>query len=135
MRLYEINGKLIPCPYKNSVIKAPLYHGTTGQFAKFNRVPHGIFFTPHREHAEGNYGKDIIICYANISKLYVIDFTSEQDDEIIDALFSREYDLIASIIQQLKAKGYSAMQSISDSEMVCIFDNTEICSAITGKKM
>jgi len=135
MRLYEIEEKLIPCPYPNSIIKVPLYHGTTGKFTKFNRVPHGIFFSPHRSHAEGYYGSDVIICYANISKLYILDYDTEGDDVIIDALFDRDYEVVARVIIKLARLGYSAMQTQTDSEMICVFENTEICSAKTGKKM
>lgn len=135
MRLDEIKKKLIPCPYTNSIIQVPLYHGTTGKFAKFNRVPHGVFFTPHMSHAEGTYGKDVIVCYVNIPKLYTLDYDNDGDDEIIDALFDRDYEAVAQAIIKLEKQGYYAMQTQTDSEMICVFENTEICSARTGKPM
>jgi hypothetical protein len=135
MRLFEISTKLVPCPYNNSVIKTPLYHGTTGKFAKFNRVPHGVFFTPHISHAEVTYGKDLVICYVNILKLYTLDYDTPGDDEIVDALFDRDYESVAKTIITLSNQGYSAMQTQTDSEMICVFNGTDICSALTGKAM
>jgi len=134
MRLFEIRQKLISCPYTNSVIQVPLYHGTTGKFAKFNRVPHGVFFTPHRNHTK-NYGDDVIVCYVNIPKLHILNTRNKDDRIIFDALFDRDYEIVAQAIKKLEKQGYYAMQTQSDSEMICVFDNAEICSANSGEEM
>ena len=74
-------------------------------------------------------------CYVNIRKLYTLNEQIPGDSEIVDALFNRDYDTVAKAIIKLASLGYSAMQTQTDSEMVCVFDGTEICSAITGKSM
>lgn len=120
---------------RSSMIKYPVYHGTTGSFAKFARPPHGVFFTPHKDWAEDHYGADIIACYLDVPKLYVLEWNNPADSEILDMLFDRDYVGLAAHIPALQQQGYAAMQTTSDSEMICAFSNTKIYSASTGKLM
>ena len=120
---------------RTSAIKYPVYHGTTGTFTKFKRPPSGVFFTPHKDWAEEYYGADIITCYLDVPKLYVLNWGKQEDVPILEALFDRDYDTLAMYIPELQQQGYAAMQTTSDSEMICAFSNANIYSASTGKLM
>ena len=135
MRIDEVVKKFVPCPYAGSIVKTPIYHGTVKKFARFNRPAHGIFFTPYESWARGHYGNNVIACYANIQQLYVLDWGKPQDEEIIDALFDRDYELVARACAQLAKQGYSAMQTTTESAMICVFPSTQLCNAKTGKEM
>lgn len=108
-----------------SVSNQVLYHGGQQPITKFNIPPHGVFFSPHIEWAE-NYGSVITKARVYAKKVYLVNYNHEIDDEIIDALFDRDYDTLAKIVKVLQAKGYDALQTISDSEMVCVFSGTKI---------
>lgn len=108
----------------------PLYHGTSVAFGKFKRPPHGIFFTPHKAWARAHYGNNIISVYVWAPKLYKV-----PDGPLLDALFDRDYELIAKYIKRLQAKGYYAAQTNTESEMICVFSNAKIYSAVTGELM
>ena len=118
-----------------SAIKYPVYHGSSGVFKKFNRPPHGVFFTPHRDWAKEHYGTDIITCYINVPKLYTLNWNKPEDSTILDMLFDRDYNGLAQQIPVLMQQGYAAMQTTSDSEMICAFPTTKIYSAKTGALM
>lgn len=122
-------------PFPNSKVKVPVYHGSHEKFDKFNRAESGIFFTPHIEWAKGIYGPDVITCYINVPKLYKLTWDRPFDAKILDAFFDRDYEILPAYIQKLKSKGYSGMQSPTDSEMICVFDNAQIVNANTGKEM
>jgi len=120
---------------RGSAIKYPVYHGSTGVFKKFNRPPHGVFFTPHKDWAEEHYGTKLLTCYLNVPKLYTLDWNNRDDEKILDMLFDRDYDGLAQQIPALMQQGYAAMQTTSDSEMICAFPTTKIYSATTGALM
>jgi hypothetical protein len=120
---------------QGSAIKYPVYHGSTDVFKKFNRPPHGVFFTPHRDWAEEHYGTSIITCYLNVPKLYTLDWNNRDDEKILDMLFDRDYTALAGAIPSIQQQGYAAMQTTSDSEMICVFNNAKIYSAETGALM
>ena len=134
MRLDEIT-KTPENPFPQSKITVPVYHGTDEKFSKFHRPLHGVFFTPYREWASDHYGNNVLTCFINVTKLYVLQYGKAVDEEIMDAFFDREYDLLPKYIEKLKSKGYSAMQAPGDSEMICVFDNAQIINADTGKEM
>lgn len=55
-----------------------------------------------------------------------MDFDQDIDEDIIDALFSRDYETLAQFVRMLSEQGYDALQTVSDSEMVCVFPGTAI---------
>ena len=115
-----------------SALKMPLYHGTetTTEFAKFRRPPEGVFFTPHKDWAEDHYGSNIITCYVWAPKVYMV-----PNDDLLDALFDRDYDTVAKYVIQMQQQGYHALQTTTESEMVSAFSNARIYSATTGAEM
>lgn len=102
-----------------------LYHGSSNPIEKFNIPPHGVYFSPHIEWAK-NYGNVITSARVDANKIYLIDYKNKIDEAIMDALFDRNYETVAKFIKKLQAKGYQAMQSVSDSEMVVVFPGTSI---------
>jgi hypothetical protein len=102
-----------------------LYHGSQQPIAKFNIPAYGVFFSPHKEWAE-NYGPVITAAKINATKIYKIDYSHSIDESIVDALFDRDYKMVAKFVKLLQAQGYQAMQSVSDSEMVVVFPGTAI---------
>lgn len=130
MRLYEVvqSGKMA-----GSQLQMVLFHGSTSAITKFRKNPQGIFFSPHREWAE-NYGNIITSAYVWAPKVYLVD-DSEFGEQVLDALFDRDYDSLAGYIKELQSAGYYALQTQTDSEMVCAFPNSRIYSAETGEEM
>lgn len=110
---------------KESLVNQVLYHGGEKHISKFNIPPYGVYFSPHKEWAL-NYGDVITTARVNASKVYKIDYTHDIDDELIDALFDRDYETVAKFVSLLQSQGYQAMQSVSDSEMVVVFPGTSI---------
>jgi hypothetical protein len=102
-----------------------LYHGSEQPITKFTIPAYGAFFSPHREWAE-HYGSVITPVHVHASKVYLVDYTNDIDEKIIDALFDRDYATLAKFVKLLQSKGYQALQTISDSEMVCVFPGTDI---------
>ena len=102
-----------------------LYHGGPSKISRFTIPPHGIFLTPHSDWAK-QYGTDITRAKVNADKIYLVDYKNKIDEDIIDALFDRDYDTLTKLITQLKKQGYQAMQTITDSEMVIVFPGTPI---------
>jgi pyrimidine deaminase RibD-like protein len=106
-----------------------LYHGGNHQITKFNIPPSGVFFSPHKDWAE-NYGDVVTRVRVHAAKVYVVRSQSADprgfDAKLLDALFDRDYDRLAEFIQMLQSKGYSALQTQTDSEMVCVFPGTKI---------
>ena len=102
-----------------------LYHGGRQAITKFKIPPYGVFFSPHKEWAE-NYGEVITTVKVHAAKVYVLDHNNRQDYQILDALFDRDYDTVAKAVQLLSSRGYHAMQTQTDSEMVCVFPGTRI---------
>lgn len=113
---------------QGSALQMPLYHGSQTKFDTFDRPPSGVFFSPHRDWAT-EYGPVIKTCYVWAPKVYTVSYRDELGADILDALFDRDYDTLAAYIQKLKAHGFYALQTRTDSEMVCAFDNAKIyCS-------
>lgn len=108
-----------------------LYHGGNHQIDKFDIPPSGVFFSPHKDWAE-NYGDVVTRVRVPAAKVYVVSSQAASEDpkgfaaRLLDALFGREYNRLAKFIQILQAKGYSALQTQTDSEMVCVFPGTKI---------
>lgn len=102
-----------------------LYHGSNQPITQFKIPPYGVFFSPHKEWAE-NYGSIITPVKVNASKVYLVNYENKIDGKIIDALFDRDYTTLAIFVQLLQSNGYQALQTVSDSEMVCVFPGTEI---------
>ena len=134
MRLTEI-ARTQKNPFPQSKITVPVYHGTNEKFSKFRRPPHGVFFTPHKYWALEHYGNNVLTCFINVPKLYVLRYGKEFDEEVLGAFFDRDYNLLHKYIEKLKSKGYNAMQAPGDSEMICVFENAQIINADTGKEM
>jgi hypothetical protein len=103
-----------------------LYHGGPQPISKFNIPPYGVFFTPHVEWAKNQYGQHVTSVRVGASKVYVVDDQNSIDESILDALFDRDYDLLEGYVKQLSSQGYQALQTITDSEMVCVFPGTDI---------
>lgn len=107
-----------------------LYHGGENLISKFKIPPYGVFFSPHEEWAE-NYGDVLTQARVNATKVYVTDSSKWNDPntfdaKVLDALFDRDYKTLAVCIKVLRAKGYQALQTQTDSEMVVVFPGTEI---------
>lgn len=103
-----------------------VYHGTSEPLeGELRNAPQGLYFTPHIGHAK-IYGNLIYACTVYAERVYLIDYDEDIDEDIIDALFDMEYNEVAKYIQILKAKGYQAMQTVTDSEMIIAFDNAKI---------
>lgn len=117
MRINEITS--------GSLAATILYHGGTKRIAQFNIPPYGVFFTPHKNHA-AKYGRVITPVKVNATNVYLVDFDQDIDEDIIDALFSRDYETLAQFVRMLSEQGYDALQTVSDSEMVCVFPGTAI---------
>lgn len=98
----------------------PVYHGSSCKIQEFNRPKHGVFFTPHKDWAT-IYGEVVTTCYLTAAKVYVV-----EDERIIDILFDRNYTLLIPCILDLQKKNYNALQTKTDSEMICAFDTTKI---------
>lgn len=133
MRLFEIKSPDLKTKLAGSPLTQILYHGSNSPISKFRRDPHGVFFSPHPEWAE-NYGNVITKAYVWAPKVYLVD-DSEFGEQVLDALFDRDYDSLAIYIKELQANGYHALQTQTDSEMVCAFSNARIYSAETGEEM
>ena len=102
-----------------------LYHGGEHLISKFKIPPFGVFFSPHKEHAEV-YGDAITRAKVNASPVYLVDYDEDIDEDIIDALFDRDYRKLAKYVRLLQSKGYKALQTVTDSEMVCVFPGGDI---------
>ena len=115
MRIVEITQSPYPV----------VYHGGRAPVKNFVIPPHGAYFTPHLG-ATTVYGPVVTKARVFADKIYVIDYTHPQDDDILDALFDRDYEKVAEVIAQLKSEGYQAMQTVTDSEMLVVFPGTRI---------
>ena len=107
-----------------------LYHGGEHQISKFRIPPYGVFFSPHKEWAE-EYGDALTTAKVNATKVYVADSDNWNDPnsfdaKVLDALFDRDYKTLAVCVKVLQARGYQALQTQTDSEMVVVFPGTEI---------
>jgi hypothetical protein len=108
-----------------SLANQTLYHGGEQPVTRFKIPPHGVYFSPHADWA-ANYGDVITQAQVNADRVYQIDYSHDIDDEIVDALFDRDYSQVAKFVRLLQAQGYQAMQSVTDSEMVVVFPGTHI---------
>ena len=137
MRLFEIEEKLLPNPFTQSLIKNPLYHGTNVEFNKFLRVAHGIFATPHRDYAEGYYSESgrVVIFYANVRKIKHLSFRVPEESDIIDLFYDRDYEGTAAFLKNLSSQGYDCCSYGGEGDSVILFNNIEIVDALTGKAM
>lgn len=102
-----------------------MYHGGPKPITQFRIPPYGLYFSPHREWAE-DYGPIITKAHVDAKKVYVLDYNNEIDDEIVDALFDRDYPTVAKYIKQLQRQGFDAMQTVTDSEMLVVFPGTPV---------
>lgn len=101
------------------------YHGGPKPIAKFRTPAYGVYFSPHEEWAE-EYGDVITRARVWADPVYRIDYSHDIDDDIIDALFDRDYRTVAKFIKLLQAQGYRSMQSVTDSEMLVVFPGARI---------
>ena len=102
-----------------------IYHGGSSRVDQFEIPPYGVYFSPHKDWAE-NYGDVITPVKVNATKIYKIDYSNDIDNDLVDALFDRDYRTVAKFIRLLQSQGYQAMQTISDSEMIVVFPGTQI---------
>lgn len=107
-----------------------LYHGGSAHVSKFRIPPYGVFFSPHKDWAE-NYGDVLTSVRINATKIYLAKSDNWNnpetfDAQVLDALFDRDYKTLAKCVAALQAEGYQAIQTQTDSEMVCVFPGTEI---------
>ncbi len=63
-------------------------------------------------------------------KVYIV----QDDEELLDALFDRDYKFLANKIKELMQAGFYALQTTTESEMVCAFKNAKIFS-VDGKPL
>ena len=104
----------------------PVFHGSMNVVNEFNRPAHGVFFTPHIDQAEV-YGNIITIAKLISNNVYIVNFENKEfDNQILDALFDMDYIKLAELIKILESKGYNALQTQTDSEMICAFNSTSI---------
>lgn len=134
MKIFEI----APPNIKGTALPMLLYHGGSERITKFRRPPSGVFFSPHKNWAH-HYGDVLTECYVWAPKVYLVQSRNYNepgiDHNILEALFDRDYDSLAQYIQQLQEQGYYALQTQTDSEMICVFSNAKIYSAITGESL
>ena len=109
----------------NNILPNVLYHGGQKPINKFIIPQYGVYFSPHVEWAK-NYGDVITQAKVKANRVYLIDYSHDIDDEIVDALFDRDYETVAKFIKLLQKQGYQAMQTKTDSEMVVVFPGTQI---------
>ena len=107
-----------------------LYHGGEHLISEFKIPPYGVFFSPHKDWAE-NYGDALTTAKVNTTKVYVADSDNWNDPnsfdaKVLDALFDRDYKTLAVCVKVLMRRGYQALQTQTDSEMVVVFPGTEI---------
>jgi hypothetical protein len=102
-----------------------VYHGSDKKIAQFNIPSWGVFFSPHKK-AALNYGP--VLTYARVlaDRVYKVDFNQDIDEDIFAALFDRDYKTLTNYIELLRSTGYQALQTVSDSEMICVFPGTKI---------
>ena len=129
----EINGnenQSIDEDTSSSSLPDVLYHGGENLISKFKIPPYGVFFSPHKDWAE-NYGDALTTAKVLATKVYVADSDNWNDPnsfdaKVLDALFDRDYKTLAVCIKVLMRRGYQALQTQTDSEMVVAFPGTEI---------
>ena len=109
----------------DSFFKKPVYHGGSTVITEFNRPSHGICFTPHLHWAESHYGIVITKVWLISKKVYIVQ-NKGTDALLIDALLDMNYPLLIKFIRILERQGYDALQTKTDSEMICAFDSTNI---------
>ena len=129
----EINGnenQSIDEDTSSSSLPDVLYHGGENLISKFRIPPYGVFFSPHKDWAE-NYGDALTTAKVNATKVYVADSDNWNDPnsfdaKVLDSLFDRDYKTLAVCVKVLMRRGYQALQTQTDSEMVVAFPGTEI---------
>jgi hypothetical protein len=135
MRLCEIaQPKGIASKIAGTQVPMIVYHGSDQKIEKFRRPPSGVFFSPHIDMVY-HYGETVTTAYLWIPKLYIVDHNDEYGEQVLDSLFDRDYATLATQIQELQKAGYYALQTKTDSEMICVFSNAKIYSAETGEEM
>jgi hypothetical protein len=125
MRLDEI--------LQDSISDKILYHGGQSVIRYFRVPPYGVFFSPHVEWAE-NYGPAVTQAKVHARSIYLVDYTHDIDEDIIDALFDRDYSALEKLINVLISKGFDALQTVTDSEMIVAFPGTHI-EVVGGTKL
>ena len=131
MKLFEVTSNKIP---PGSKFNGILFHGSNTEIKKFNRPPYGVFFSPHKGWAS-EYGDILTTAYVWAPKVYAVNYNDPFGEQILDALFDREYETLATYNKKLYEQGYYALQTQTDSEMICVFSNAKIYSAVTGEEM
>ena len=112
------NGK----PVENITV----YHGGKQPITKFNIPSYGVFFTPHKDWAE-QYGTVVTAAKIQSPNVYIVSSDGKGfDNEVLDALFRRDYASLTKIIKLLMSRGYTALQTQTDTEMLCVFPGTNI---------
>ena len=103
-----------------------VYHGGKQPITKFNIPPYGVFFTPHKDWAE-QYGTVVTAAKIQSPNVYIVSSDGKGfDNEVLDALFRRDYSSLTKIIKLLMSRGYTALQTQTDTEMLCVFPGTNI---------
>ena len=103
-----------------------VYHGGKQPITKFNIPPYGVFFTPHKDWAE-QYGTVVTAAKIQSPNVYIVSSDGKGfDNEVLDALFRRDYASLTKIIKLLMSRGYTALQTQTDTEMLCVFPGTNI---------
>ena len=103
-----------------------VYHGGKQPITKFNIPPYGVFFTPHKDWAE-QYGTVVTAAKIQSPNVYIVSSDGKGfDNEVLDALFRRDYVSLTKIIKLLMSRGYTALQTQTDTEMLCVFPGTNI---------
>ena len=119
-------------PFRTSLIKNVLYHGTTTLFDYFKRLPQGIYVTPSYTWARDHYGSgNVIAIYANITKIKTLTWNDLETDWFYDM----NYDKIAPYLKELSMQGYNACLFGGESDSMVLFNNIDIVNAKTGQKM
>jgi DNA-binding protein YbaB len=64
----------------------------------------------------------------------LVDYTHDIDEDIIDALFDRDYVTLEKLIKALMSEGFDALQTVTDSEMIVAFPGTQI-EVVSGTEL
>jgi hypothetical protein len=135
MRIFEVENKIISNPFPGSKYPGILYHGTNAEFAKFERVAHGIFATPHMGYADVYSTGRVIPFYANVKKIKYLDYKNPEDDAIIELFYDRDYSEVAKYLQQIAPGGYDCVSYGGEGDSVLLFNGIQLMNANTGKEM
>lgn len=97
-----------------------------GESSGSNAIPeHGFYLTKHADWASVYFADPTQYRIGELNT-YRVDYTDPVDMEIVDVMADREFDKLGQHIATLAAKGYQALQTVIDSEILVIFPGVSI---------